>query len=209
MLRGTASSPLQPTPTDDYAQRLLAGISRLRSGTSKLLYHHVKKSGGTALCESIAAGHMPTWSCSKNTTVVSYHYGNDSDDIIGCNCNGPYRPHQGPFSLLHTEGQRQVLEQYANAAIFFNEGPLSDDPLFGPELFQFTIIRHPVTRFLSHWLHAVSRPHTLLEDALRVRLLCACPLRAVCVKSSRSACVRMLHPISCHADIHFNRRSRA
>ncbi len=47
-------------------------------------------------------------------------------------------------------------------------GPLSDDPLWSPDLFQFTVIRNPMTRFLSHLLHALTLPKPLFEELNKV-----------------------------------------
>jgi hypothetical protein len=84
---------------------------------------------------------------------------------MGCNCNGPYPNH--PFSHLGPEGQLQLLRNFSDATIFFNEGTLSSDPLFDARLVMVTLVRHPVSRFLSHMLHVLA----LQDEALYNRTL--------------------------------------
>ncbi len=76
---------------------------------------------------------------------------------------------QGPFSLRKGAALREVLRTYRTAQVFFNEGPVSDEPIWLPELVQFAIVRHPLPRLLSQLLHTASlASEALFQDILRV-----------------------------------------
>lgn len=87
---------------------------------------------------------------------------------MSCNCNGPYST--SPFSNLGPEGQLQLLRNFSDATIFFNEDTLSEHPLFDKRLVMVTLVRHPVSRFLSHMLHALAlQDEALYNRTLQVR----------------------------------------
>ncbi len=88
---------LAPNNVAQRAVKLAAGLQRLHSNPRQamLLYHHVKKSGGTAMCDHIASINFSTWSCTKKHEVVS-----DAKDFMACNCLGGYKPHEGKKAVV-------------------------------------------------------------------------------------------------------------
>lgn len=83
------------------------------------------------------------WSCYDNSTQggrdPSWRKGKMYEynlNITDCNCNGPcvYANQHAPFTVLGAGQQQALLRQFANATIFFNEGPLNHKPLWLEEL---------------------------------------------------------------------------
>jgi hypothetical protein len=80
------------------------------------------------------------------------------------------RPLQGPFSLRKGAALQELLQTYPTAQVFFNEGPVSDEPIWSPQLVQFAVVRHPLPRMLSQLLHTASlASEALFQDIVRVR----------------------------------------
>jgi hypothetical protein len=72
------------------------------------------------------------WSCYDNTTVTTPRLGEHISAATDCNCNGPcvFAQQDGPFQVLDALGQQALLRQFANSTMFFNEGPLAQEPLW-------------------------------------------------------------------------------
>jgi hypothetical protein len=73
------------------------------------------------------------WSCYDNTTVTTPRLGEHIRAATDCNCNGATGAKTKlayPFQVLDALGQQALLRQFANSTMFFNEGPLAQEPLW-------------------------------------------------------------------------------
>eukprot|EP00195_Chlamydomonas_chlamydogama_P002099 CAMPEP_0202922192 /NCGR_PEP_ID=MMETSP1392-20130828/77791_1 /ASSEMBLY_ACC=CAM_ASM_000868 /TAXON_ID=225041 /ORGANISM="Chlamydomonas chlamydogama, Strain SAG 11-48b" /LENGTH=579 /DNA_ID=CAMNT_0049615807 /DNA_START=387 /DNA_END=2126 /DNA_ORIENTATION=- len=132
--------------------RLLARWTyAVQRNATRVLYHHLHKSGGTTMCHKVLQAQHFVMACDGSRAIMSDAPGNISP-AADCNCNGCTDGYS-PFSVLSRQDQIAYLRNHSDASVFFSESPLGDDLYFGPALLHVTLVRHPFSRFLSHLMH--------------------------------------------------------
>jgi len=132
--------------------RLLARWTyAVQRNATRVLFHHLHKSGGTTMCHKVLQAQHFVMACDGSRAIMSDAPGNISP-AADCNCNGCTDGYS-PFSVLSRQEQIAYLRNHSDASVFFSESPLGDDLYFGPALLHVTLVRHPFSRFLSHLMH--------------------------------------------------------